>query len=148
VLSDAAASTPTGSLFAEARGCPVTEPQPAPGSLATDLFGGGSAYGNDDLWVGGLWPHGVITAGGAFIDRRGAVRMKFGWWRETPGTLTIGGKRLDAPGPPLSAIVPTGYGASGFQASSIRFPTEGCWEVTGRVGEGALTFVTYVIKLD
>jgi hypothetical protein len=34
----------------------------------------------------------------------------------------------------------------GFQASGVYFPTEGCWEVTGKVGTTSLTFVTVVIK--
>jgi len=28
----------------------------------------------------------------------------------------------------------------------VIFPTEGCWQVTGRVGRADLTFVTFVIK--
>jgi hypothetical protein len=33
-----------------------------------------------------------------------------------------------------------------FQASAVTFPTEGCWNVTGRAGEASLTFVTLVLK--
>ncbi len=50
------------------------------------------------------------------------------------------------PAPPLRADIPEGYGLSGFQASGVIFPTEGCWEVTGRVGNVSLTFVTLVVK--
>jgi hypothetical protein len=60
--------------------------------------------------------------------------MKVGWWRTTPGKLTIDGRRLDAPAPPLKASIPDGYGPTGFQATGITFPTEGCWEITARVG--------------
>ena len=35
---------------------------------------------------------------------------------------------------------------TGFQASGVHFPTEGCWEVTGRVAMTTLTFVMFVIK--
>ena len=42
---------------------------------------------------------------------------------------------------------PDGYGLTGFQASGITFPTEGCWEISGTVGSATLTFVTYVIKV-
>jgi hypothetical protein len=48
----------------------------------------------------------------------------------------------------MGANIPSGYGDSGFQATGIIFPTEGCWEVTGRVGEASLTFVTLVIASD
>jgi hypothetical protein len=30
--------------------------------------------------------------------------------------------------------------------SGLSFPTEGCWEVTGAVGDAELTFVTLVLK--
>jgi hypothetical protein len=60
------------------------------------------------------------------------------------GSLTISGRRLDAPAPPLEAVIPSGYGGTGFQASALIFPTEGCWEVTGSEAESALTFVVEV----
>lgn len=53
------------------------------------------------------------------------------------------------PAPSLSGQGSDGYGTIGFRASGVSFPTEGCWEVTGRVGESALTFVLFVaIKSD
>jgi hypothetical protein len=61
------------------------------------LFGWGSSHGNDQRWVGGLWPHGVINAGSEFVAQDGSVGMKFGWWRAATGTLQITGGRLDAP---------------------------------------------------
>ena len=42
------------------------------------------------------------------------------------------------------ALLPEGYGTVGFQASGVDFPTEGCWEVTGAVGDATLTFVMFV----
>jgi len=62
------------------------------------------------------------------------------------GKLRIEGSRLDASAPPLVGHVPDGYGDSGFQSSGITFPTEGCWQVTGRVGEASLTFVVLVLR--
>lgn len=61
--------------------------------------------------------------------------------------MTIEGRRLDAPAPPLWAEIPEGYRNIGFQPSGIVFPTEGCWEVTGKVGDASLTFVTLVVKV-
>lgn len=72
--------------------------------------------------------------------------MKYPWWRAVVGKLTIEGRRLDAPAPPLGAWIPDGYGLTGFQATAIIFPTEGCWEVTGKAGEASLTFVMIVVK--
>jgi hypothetical protein len=44
------------------------------------------------------------------------------------------------------ASVPDGYGSTGLQSSGVWFPTEGCWEVTGTVGDRTLSFVTFVIR--
>ncbi len=109
------------------------------------LFGSDYAFGNGRLWVGGLWPSGVIKAGPQFINKDGSVGMKFGWWQHVRGYLRISGRRLDASAAPLRADV-LQYGMTGFQASGVTFPTAGCWQVTGRVGPATLTFVTLVIK--
>jgi hypothetical protein len=129
--------------------CAVTKPngvaagveQPAPGS-----------YGNRELSVGpfGLWPEGTVVfkpGGPGFVTRNGSLGMKFGWLRGVSGRLRITGRRLDAEAPPLRAEVPDGYGDRGFQATYVIFPTPGCWEVTGRVGDSSVTFVTKVVKV-
>jgi hypothetical protein len=56
------------------------------------------------------------------------------------------GRSLDEPASSVTAQIPSGYGATGFQASQIIFPADGCWEVTGRAGVASLTFVVLVIK--
>jgi hypothetical protein len=139
---------PRQPVTADRRPCPVTLPRPVdPRQVDPNaLFGSADSYGNGKLWVGGLWPGGVIAAGPDFVDADGAVDMKFGWWRAVPGQLRITGRRLDAAAPPLRADIPGGYGPTGFQATGVIFPTEGCWEVTGRVGDSTLTFVTFVVK--
>jgi hypothetical protein len=121
-------------------GCTVTVPVPVPASepWKPSLFGSDAAYGNGQLWVGGLSWSGVIQFEAAESG------WKFGWWRSVPGKLSITGRRLDAAAPPLRASVPDGYGESGFQSSGVYFPTPGCWEVTGTVGPVNLTFVTFV----
>ena len=129
--------------------CAVTKPngiaageeQPAPGS-----------YGNRKVSVGpfGLWPDGTVVfkpGGPGFVTRNGSLGMKFGWLRGVSGQLRITGRRLDAVAPPLRAQVPDGYGDRGFQATYVIFPTPGCWEVTGRVGNSSVTFVTKVVKV-
>lgn len=62
------------------------------------------------------------------------------------GKLKISGNRLDGKAPPLTAYLPGGYARSGFQPSGISFPTEGCWEVTGAVGDARLTSVILILK--
>lgn len=39
------------------------------------------------------------------------------------------------------------YGEHGFQATYLVFPTPGCWEITGGVGDARLTFVVLVKKI-
>jgi hypothetical protein len=43
--------------------------------------------------------------------------------------------------------VPSGYGERGFQATYVIFPTQGCCEVTGRVDDAKVTFITRVVKI-
>jgi hypothetical protein len=141
------ASAPTGQASRSvATRCPVTLPRPwtpPPGVPQRALFGSDYASGNGRLWVGGLWPSGVIVARPQ-LD--GSVGMKFGWWRNIPGHLRITGRRLDANAPSLRATVPYGYGVTGFQSSGVYFPTAGCWQVTGKAGTATVTFVTMVVK--
>jgi hypothetical protein len=37
------------------------------------------------------------------------------------------------------------YGGASVEVSGVNYPTPGCWEVTGTVGNAALTFVAFVI---
>jgi hypothetical protein len=124
--------------------CPVTRPIPVPASFAERLFGSAAAFGNEDLWVGGIGRDGVILADAAMVAADGTIGWKLGWWRVTPGDLSITGRRLDGDAAPLRASVPDGYGASGFQASGVDLPTGGCWEITGLAGGAPLSFVTFV----
>jgi hypothetical protein len=93
----------------------------------------------------GKWPGSLLPL---YPLPDGSIPIKWGWDRVgITGTLQIEGRRLDAPAPPLRAHVPPGYGDTGFQVSTLIFPTEGCWEVTGRVGSHTLTFVVLVLRL-
>jgi hypothetical protein len=123
----------------------IGHPVPRSKPWRTLLFGWSRAHGNRSLWVGALWPHGVAVITHDDVAADGRLWMKFGWYRLTSGFLRITGRRLDAPAPPASGRAP-GYGLTGFNASGVIFPTEGCWRVTGRVGRATLTFVTFVIK--
>ena len=107
-------------------------------------------YGNGALSVS-PWPDGTVVfkpGGPGFVTPDGALGMKFGWGRGVRGSLRIEGRRLDAVAPPLrSEIACCGFGDIGFQPSYIIFPSPGCWEVTGRVADASLTFVTLVVKI-
>ena len=136
-------------------GCPVTLPNrsPAP-TTGPEPSARGFNHGDDRLRAQLYWPRGVVRAGlqpdggsMAIVEANGAVSLKLGWWRGTPGRLVITGRRLDGPAPPVHAHVPGGYGRLGFQPTGITFRTVGCWRVTGRVGDATLTFVLRVTKL-
>jgi hypothetical protein len=107
---------------------------------------GQEGYGNGELWVG-LWPKGIVRATRDNLNRRGEILMKFPWDRGVSGHLHVVGHRLDADAPPLRTHL-SDYGLTGFQPSTLVFPAEGCWEVTGRVGHSSLTFVVSVILSD
>ena len=141
---DVRANEPTDNQTAS---CEVTKPN---GSTPPGERPSPNLHGNGSLWTG-LWPDGTVIfkpGGPGFVLEDGSLSMKFWWWRGVKGKLTIEGKRLDAEAPPLRARIPDGYGDIGFQATSLIFPTIGCWEVTGRVGDASLTFITRVVKLE
>jgi hypothetical protein len=81
---------------------------------------------------------------GDMLKPDGSISWKYGWWRKVDGYITITGRRLDAPAPPLTSDVPD-YGTIGFQASGVNYPSEGCWQVTGKTAHTSVTFVTLVI---
>lgn len=128
--------------------CPVTKPNAFYATPPSHFYGGPGSYQNGALWTT-VWMWGedgvILPPGDGHITEDGAfIEMKWAWYRFKSGTLTITGQRLDAPAPPLEAWIPEGYGDTGFQVSGITFPTTGCWEVTGHLGEDSLTFVVWV----
>ncbi len=88
--------------------------------------------------------------GAGAISADGSMSIKWVWYRHgISGSLSITGHRLDAPAPPLKAGIPSsGYGRTGVLPTILTFPTEGCWEVIGRVGRHTLAFITLVVKTD
>jgi len=106
-------------------------------------------HGNEWLATS-LWPDGKVMfrpRGAGCIDHNGALWMKWPWWRKVSGSLEVETWSLDGTGAPLSAKVPCCYGNSGFQVSGLGFPGAGCWQITARVGQGSLSFVTLVEKV-
>lgn len=130
--------------LADAEDCPVTQTTVTPPEIGERLFGSNNAYGNEDLWAGGLGKEGIYTVGADYPDPDGSIGIKIGWWRNVSGSVVISGRRLDAHAPPLVGRGSDGYGRVGFQASGVTFPGEGCWEVTGAVGDSELTFVMFL----
>jgi hypothetical protein len=141
-------ATTTASPVASPAACPVTRPNGDQPPANANVFGRGNGdYGNDVLWTSlWVWGKGEVDVPADHVMPDGSFgEMKWPWYRYVPGRLTIEGRRLDAPALPLRAAISDGYGDSGFILSGLIFPTGGCWEVTGRVGDGSLTFVVLVV---
>src|ERR1700681_1737883 len=127
--------------LADRPNCPATVPNGVQLPAAMKQ-GSRSPYlhGNGKLWT-------VLPLDGILVltpEKDGSIGDKFPWWRTVRGPLTIQGQRLDAPAGPLWSNVPTGDGETGFQSTAIFFPSEGCWEITGRVDDATLSFVLRV----
>ena len=132
------ASSPLAEPGTEATdSCPVTEAIRAvpPRDPNADPFGSGPWYINADrtIWAG--WDAVRMVAG--------PEGNKVLWIRPRGTQLTVSGRRLDAEVPPPTASIPCCY-PTGFQASGLIFPTEGCWEISAKAGNSQLTFVTRV----
>jgi hypothetical protein len=121
------------------RACPVTRPNGStpPGVPGSRFFGGGG------LWTL-VWPHGLVLVPKENVGPDGSLEMKFPWWRGpgVTGYLQITGEDVASQRPVEARTA--GYGRTGFNASAIFFPTEGCYRVTGRAGGAGITFVTLV----
>jgi hypothetical protein len=162
VLAGSLAVTPTPSpLSAEAiASCPVTLPN---GKRPPGDANAGFDLGNEAGTLFTIpWPDGKVIfrpGGPGSIEPDGSLAMKWPWYRHNvKGLVSVSGRRLDAPAPPLRALMGCCYDQNtalpgccydqtGFIASGLIFPTEGCWEVNARVGNETLTFVTLAIKV-
>lgn len=132
--------------------CRVTIPRATPESLRNNL-GTRYAYWNGNLYAASLWPDATVMIGprgAGSILADGSLEMKYPWFRAAglTGRLTVTGRRLDAAAPPLRADIPNRYLVTGFQATGLIFPTEGCWEITGKAGDTTLIFVNRVIRAE
>lgn len=117
--------------------CPATDAVRAepPRDPNADPFGSGPWYANGDrtIWAG--WD--------AVRMRAGKKGNKVLWIRPAGTQLTVVGRRLDTTASPMKPTIPCCY-PTGFQASRLAFPTEGCWEIVAVAGTRQLTFVTRV----
>lgn len=123
--------------------CPVTEAVWAkpPEDAAVE---GSAEYGyylvNEDrsIWASAWWVE--QDENDLYAGEDG---MKMGWFRPEGADLKISGRRIDAQAPPLETHIPCCY-PTRFQATGLVFPTEGCWEVSARAGDGVLSFVVEI----
>jgi hypothetical protein len=114
-------------------------------------------FGTDSLWTAlradGTWrglPH--------YTPSDPTFRQKIAFWlrgyvvrREPQPKLTVTGRRLDSPAPPLLADKITNNAwvqrDQSFMGTGINLPTLGCWgEITGHYRDEELTFVVWVAE--
>jgi hypothetical protein len=126
-----AASDATSAADADA--CPVT---PYAAEVLDPSFSA-TWYRSGDLWAA---PDGSAV-GTWFADPEW---MKVQWRRPIGVELTVEGRRLDGAAPPLSAEESDGYEILEYTFTPMTFPTEGCWEVIGRIPGAELRFVVLV----
>ena len=154
--------------------CPVTKPplmafippSPYPTELPADSFWFGTANLWTNLRMDGTWkglPVWTKEEMKELLEERvaphyrptdSAYRNKLFWWHEgfdwrtEDVNLTLTGRRLDAPAPPL-----TTEGANNgwtddshhpFMVAGIFIPTPGCWQITGDYKGDRLTFVVLI----
>jgi len=75
--------------------------------------------------------------------RAGDDGNKVIWIRPQGSELTITGRRIDGPSPPLRVQFPAIYPWS-FQVTGLYFPTPGCWEIVAHAGNSELRITTRV----
>jgi hypothetical protein len=114
------------------RSCPVTTGRYGNGVLSVDARGGVLTRPRE--------PDGTLFDKLGWLPRKGFT-----------GTLAVRGERLDGPGRMNVLGVNWGYSFApgraprGSWASAVKFPSEGCWRITGRVRDVALTYVVRVV---
>ena len=163
LLSLRSASAQPGSIVAQhvPDNCPVTKqfqtslfvppfPYPTTPGSPPDRFW----FGSDRLWTllpaDGIWGGSPRPAGS---NRR--YEDKLFYWRagynarlEQQPPLTVIGKRLDAPAPPVLTDEQATNGwrtpDQPFMLTRITVPTPGCWQITARYKDDELSFVVWV----
>lgn len=134
--------------------CPITMPpdQPfiPPAPYPSQAPHGYFWYGTESLWTvipdGGVWTELPHNADG--------YSQKVLWWHagyspseEPVPALSVTGRRLDAPAPPLQVSEPTNAMSEEILSAmlvGVTLPTAGCWEISGRYADAQLNFVVWV----
>jgi hypothetical protein len=107
--------------------CPVSLPNVSISPNEHYVSTSGSLENADRTLFTDLWTGGKVLATPPFVSVSGSIHMKWPWYRHNVlGQLAVEGRRLDKPAMPLRAQITCCYGDTGFQPSTLIFPTEGC----------------------
>jgi hypothetical protein len=125
---------------------PSTPTAPCPVTLSA----GPSVYGNGLLSTGRLPSDGTVVIDPDNIDERGLFWTKLGWavrpWSVYDADLSVVVRRLDVAAPARAVETVRGDSDHWWSwAARMWFPEEGCFRVTGRVEDIALSFVVLVV---
>jgi hypothetical protein len=134
--------------------CPVTRPPELPftppSPYSHNAPGNNFWYGTDSLWTAvpgnGVWS-GLPHNPAGYTQKVLWWRIGYSWTDEPEPHLSVTGRRLDAPAPPLNVSKATNAFAEDIGAAmlvGVDFPTPGCWEITGRYAGNELSFVVQV----
>lgn len=133
--------------------CPVTIPTTdRPGENSTPFDSQDALHHENGIWVT-IPEDGVIELGLedalTFGPLEGWRSQTVTWLRDegVEGFIEVFGQRLDAesefsPQTPLSPQ--RQYVRIGFVQTGLAFPSEGCWQVTGTVGDASISWVVEV----
>lgn len=135
--------------------CPVTRPPDPPFTPPQPYSPDGPFpsqfwYGTDALWTAiprdGVWsalPHNPE----GYTQKVFWWRNGYSWTEEPEPQLSVTGRRLDMPAPPLNVSRATNAFAADIGSAmlvGVDFPTLGCWEITGHYADTELSFVVWV----
>jgi len=132
--------------------CPVTQPPQPPFAPPAPLapFAGHFWHGSVALWTqspaDGIWQR-LPQSDEGYGQKVLWWREGYDWRAEPQPALTVTGRRLDGPAPPLVAPQATNAFAAEIGSAmlvGVIIPTTGCWELTGRYAGTALSFVIWV----
>jgi hypothetical protein len=112
-------------------------------------------FGTRNLWTV-LYTDGTWKGLSHYTPDDPTFRQKLFWWRhgddastEQEQNLTVTGRRLDAPAPPLR-IDPIGNGwprpDQMFKVVGVNFPTLGCWEIKGHYRDAQVIYVVWLTQ--
>ena len=124
--------------------CPVTEPvwvKPPEDAAIPNNPEPGYYYVNEDnsIWASAWWAE---VKNEKYL-RAGEEGIKVGWFRPAGEMLEISGERVDDETVTLEAHIPCCY-PTRFQATGLKFPTGGCWEIRAKADESELSFLVKV----
>jgi len=111
-----------------------------------------STYWENNEWHGNKAVSTWLPRNGVYVFKPerditlvdGSIVTKFLWFKIRK-PLTIEGRRLDAPAPPLGVGLALNADTELAQPSQVSFPTPGCWQMTTRVGHDSLKIVMWVV---